>query len=281
MEQTLWSGWKEGSSMHGGQIVKGELLKEAMKSGVGLPFGVAHLIEGEKKKLASDVRYGAYSEHLESKARKLEVKDEFRSEARKLNVEMMEWLTILLYMGRRFTLLQKEYLKNNDTFNDEERTDERLGVESSSAKIDESTSKEELDQAMIYLREQLSLPLRANVRTGAGSDGSEREMRVIAPWLPFSRKWRKLRSRNRKVLKVGEVVDIWLSMIAGDGLKLVLRKNKDWSSVCEGIRYDANVEEPDSGKMAKSRKTGENEGKTETERSMSLRDVHKKWKSGD
>ncbi|PXF49336.1 hypothetical protein BWQ96_00910 [Gracilariopsis chorda] len=160
MRPMLWIGWKKGSVMHSGRLLKKELLKNAVSSGEVLPFGVAHkAFLRHRKDSDAEIGYTEFSRQLSSKIRSLDVKREFCSEIQNLDVEMLEWLTILLYMGRRSLKMREGRLENREEVSKGDEGSGTGGSVNDIADSDDEIVDDSLGQATRNLAQQPSRPL--------------------------------------------------------------------------------------------------------------------------
>ncbi|PXF41916.1 hypothetical protein BWQ96_08368 [Gracilariopsis chorda] len=217
------------------------------------------------------VGYREFSRQLLSKVSNLLVRKEFCSETEQLGVEMLEWLTILIYMGRRSVKLREEHLEKHEKSNGKEGTDSGHSADGSAAD-DGLVYDESLDQAMRNLREQLSCPVRYHSGIEDNEKGNESEQKIALPSFPFQTNWRGVISRNSHVL---EVVDVWLEIIAGDGLRFVLELNEKWSVLCRGRKYEDVGQVKYADASDRSTKTENSDGHTAQSCDVRLQNVHK------
>ena len=110
----LWETWDTGSHMSDGRVVRSDLFREAVKSGRSLPFGARQTEELYAKDNEVDEGgqgYGAYKKVLEDYISNLPINNVYLTEIRQFNLDMLEWLTIYLYLGN---VSQKMHQLNKD-----------------------------------------------------------------------------------------------------------------------------------------------------------------------
>lgn len=230
----FWNLWKEKSHMAEGRLVKDELLRSAIISGRGLPFGVPHSLRRLTQRRKDHVGYGIYHRHLNSVIAALSIREEFCAEIDDFNIEMLEWLTVLLSLG--------SVASHHSVARIGEKNDSDL---SSDVNEDQSQSShrtaEGKSQAQSNLAKQLNWSCRADP-TGCSKSRTDqsrsttriRKKRPIPLSFPINFSWETLISDNRHVLKVGEVIDVWLALSSGDGVSFLLKVNPAWKDISKG-----------------------------------------------
>lgn len=255
----LWSCWDGDSDICDGRVVKQELFKAAIASGECLPFASAHVhqLDATSKRRDGQVEYGyeAYRHVLEYFVSELPVRSTCVQEMRRFDVDMLEWLTIILHLGMASQKLQRES-DETDTANQLVGTQERGGRKAShsprsrlSMAHDEPVAKRS-EEAVRILGRQVGM---GTAKTQAIS--------LAASAFPIMNGAVSLLSEgNRLVTKVGELVDVWMSLVCGDQLDFLTENiNADWKTICLGEQVEKNSQP---------------EGKKK-EGSYSLRHVHK------
>eukprot|EP00178_Gracilaria_changii_P004166 TRINITY_DN164_c0_g1_i11.p1 TRINITY_DN164_c0_g1~~TRINITY_DN164_c0_g1_i11.p1 ORF type:complete len:1662 (-),score=296.66 TRINITY_DN164_c0_g1_i11:8067-13052(-) len=256
----LWTTWKEGSEMRDGRVVKEELLKDAMESGECLPFG-AEDVKWRRREVEGDkMRYGydEYKEVLAEFMSELPVRCSYVREMRKFDVNMLEWLTIILHLGGMSLGMEREWGsgrgtgrgwgrgKSKDTENPKGRERNRSmlkrgACESGTHEVVIAENEGDFrtgEEAVNVLCSQLGLERRKVEREwkDQGHYGFRMEGRVPVSNIPIMKEAiRVVSDGNRLVCKVGEVVDIWMSLLCGDHLEFLVEDlNEEWVKMCLG-----------------------------------------------
>lgn len=259
----LWKGWDDLSEMSDGRVVKQELLREAIEKGICLPFGARqsrNLVEWTDVDGELRVGYDAYQESLREFISELPVQSSFVQEMRKFDVNMLEWLTIVLHIGHMAQALVRESASGNGRAEGEEKVQNshvsREWSRSSRDGIDEESAEgvERGDEAVRNLCAQLNMK-ETSLRMALKRDKSVREYdqsgaRVnLVSGIPIMRDLIAVTSDgNRLVTKVGELIDIWLSLVIGDQITFLVDKlNDEWESMCLGEELHSCLDEENVG----------------------------------
>ncbi|KAI0560846.1 Sel1-repeat containing protein [Gracilaria domingensis] len=223
MSPMLWYVWEDESDMSDGRVVKQELLTDAAKSGECLPYGGSQWDEsrwrlGARKE--GRIGYKDYKGVMKEFIGELPVRYTFAEEMEKFDVNMLEWLTIILHIGRRCEGTKEE--TENITRDSKEVTQncEVCGR----VEVGNRESKEGVR----------SLYAQIGMDTKRGFEG-----RLVCS-IPMLRNVISLRSEsNRLVTKVGELIDVWLSLVIGEQIEFLVESlNGEWERICLGRRED-------------------------------------------
>ncbi|CAN8077113.1 unnamed protein product [Agarophyton chilense] len=252
MSPFFWNLWNEESQMAHGRLVKDELLKNAVLTGKGLPFGIPHRMKRLTQRPKDRVSYRIYHRHLSSVKAGLSIRDEFCAQIDDFNVEKLEWLTITLNLGNVALQNPMNQSPGSDDSDTASEIIEDRGKHSR-APADDNT------QALANLRNQLNWFPSENTTTCQFAEGHETQVarvssrNIIPLSFPMSWRWQSLLSGNRHVLKVGEMIDAWLSLSAGDGIAFLLEVNPIWKDISQGVLPNYNpIRIPQTNSLSKS-----------------------------
>ncbi|KAI0560316.1 hypothetical protein FGB62_117g039 [Gracilaria domingensis] len=242
-----------------GRLVKDELLKSAVLSGRGLPFGIPHNI----KRLTQRRKDRAA----------LSIRDEFCAQIDDFDVEKLEWLTIVLNLGN--VALQHP----TDVYSISDDSDFSSEIFEDHSKRSRSIT-EDISQALANLRTQLNwFPSSNTAPTSQGKAPGRPKSRVSASFLPLSFPlswdWQSLISDNRHVLKVGEMIDVWLSLSAGDGVSFLLEVNPIWKDISQGSLPNYTTSAFNAAGPVSGTSSHISRGASFINRSYDLREVHR------
>lgn len=229
----FWNLWREKSHMAEGRLVKDELLRSAIVSGRGLPFGIPHSVKRLTQKRKDHVGYDIYHRHLNSVIAGLSIRDEFCAEIDDFNIEMLEWLTVLLSLGN--------VASQDPVAGTGENVDSDLSRDFWNDQRSSSRRTEGKSYAISNLTKQLNWSPEVDP-TGcrkphineAQSNTRIPKKSLIPLSFPIFFSWETLISNNRHVLKVAEVIDVWLALSSGDGVSLLLKINPTWKEISKG-----------------------------------------------
>ncbi|CAN8066740.1 unnamed protein product [Agarophyton chilense] len=249
----LWEEWDWYSDVRDGRLTKNDLFLSAMTSGIGLPFSHPHfhaLNKNPNRKTVADNGYGPQAFNLKKIIESLPV--EFGEEVSHLDTAKLDWFAILLSLGARAKSHRKKFPTQwiPDTF------DEVL----------KST-----DPALENLRDQLGFSVYYL------EDGSRQPRDAIhisrLCSFPIAARCLTLRSdTNRLVMKAGELIDVWMSLTAGEQFEFLLSVDKSWEQLClSDSRIDVGNHDNVLHRMASSF----NRARKISVRSRSLFDVQK------
>eukprot|EP00178_Gracilaria_changii_P013374 TRINITY_DN378_c0_g1_i1.p1 TRINITY_DN378_c0_g1~~TRINITY_DN378_c0_g1_i1.p1 ORF type:complete len:1671 (-),score=197.94 TRINITY_DN378_c0_g1_i1:6821-11833(-) len=271
----FWNLWNKDSHMAQGRLVKDELLKSAVLSGRGLPFGVPHALKRLTQRRKNCVSYRIYHRHLSSVKAGLSIRDEFCSQIDDFNVEKLEWLTIILNLGNVALQHQMNTIPDSD---DSDLTSEIIEDQRRRSR----SPTEGVSQAIANLRAQLNwFSLLGHDTVYSSKSNSKRTTGRVSTSLflplsfPMSWGWESLISSNRHVLKVGEMIDVWLSLSAGDGVLFLLEVNPIWKDISKGLlpNYTNSPQESASSPRATGTETSQTD--IAAGHRYDLREVHK------
>lgn len=255
----LWSCWDNDSDMCDGRVVKQELFKAAIASGECLPFTSPHVhqLEATSKRRDGKVQYGyeAYQHVLEYFVSELPVRSICVDEMRKFDIEMLEWLTIILHLGMLSRKLHGERVQ----------TDTAKQLPESHCRDVRKASDFHQPLSSVAHGEPVKTPSKEAVltlRRQVGLDAARPSATsLVASAMPIMNTAMSILSEgNRLVTKAGELVDVWMSLVCGDQLNFLTEKiNPDWKRMCLGEQVENNCQVQGDRKEA----------------SYSLRHVHK------
>ncbi|CDF32355.1 unnamed protein product [Chondrus crispus] len=211
----------EGKSL----LSKEDLLRRAMTSGRGMPFDAVQ----RNAVLRPGKGYKAYERKLNRLINGIPV--EFEEQVEELDIERVEWLAILLYIG-------EERIGNGSASRDSRRSEEYEKLEHD-------------DLAIENMRAQLGMGNRTS-----GVDAAERRNASICGFTMPERYFHEVSKENRLVTKVGDLVDCWLALIAGVQMQFLVSKDEEWLGRCLGqVEHDqetvVSVEGVEMGGMEK------------------------------
>ncbi|KAI0560151.1 Sel1-repeat containing protein [Gracilaria domingensis] len=252
----LWDRWNEHSNMSDGRIVKQDLFRYAVQEGICLPFGAPQdkLFKERGEEYWS---YEAYREMLAEFTSNLPVWFSPVKERRKFNVNMLEWLTILLHLGRLSRKLgvadQPDQHRDGASGDSRDASDHEPGSGSNAQDmksrliINISTA----EGALSNLSSQLGIRKRNYSSSSIGGRGSLFSIDSTPPFsgIPVIGNTMSITSEgNRLVSEVGQLIDVWLSLVSGEQIGfLVENLNGEWKKHCLGREGSCEAEEGRSG----------------------------------
>lgn len=220
----IWREWEPHLDISDGRATFKELFQHAVESGEGLPFGATQVG-------SMDIAAPSYKPY----ARKLEQFIEglpaaFGDEVVSFGTKDLEWLTVLLFMGSRGTKKHSLRRQHEDDRhygkNDPSRFEGYEAVVGNNK--DENTratgreAAVEANLALENLQTQLGLP---NLPTALGESaiGNSVKSMVIAKETLLT-----LSRQNRLCSRVGEIIDSWLALVAGEQIEFMLTMDSSW-----------------------------------------------------
>ncbi|KAI0563920.1 Sel1-repeat containing protein [Gracilaria domingensis] len=206
----LWEDWDWLSHVRDGRLNKNDLFLNAVRNGIGLPFSCPHfgtLDKNPNSKTVADNGYAPHAFYLERIVEGLPV--EFGEEVSQLDTFKLEWFAILLSLGARAECHRQQFprMRIPETFDEVFKT---------------------TDPALENLRDQLGF---TNEDDSLGPRDSIHISRLCS--FPVSDHCLTLRSdTNRLVMKVGELIDVWMSLTAGEQYEFLLSIDDGWETLC-------------------------------------------------
>ncbi|KAI0567757.1 Sel1-repeat containing protein [Gracilaria domingensis] len=243
----LWDAWPAESHMSDGRVVKQELFELAIRSGRALPFRVPHLKDLEGLEEYDDLipyGYDAYREVLTEFITELPVKWIHVREIREFDINKLEWLTILIYMGmlsRQCKAKQRECRKSVESTSTSSSDHSSSSSSSSSSDssvavyLEHTCSNVDSDQAIATLRAQLNVPNQPVSRNRpARKHLYTADNGLIRSAFPIGMNLISLPSiNNRLVAKVGELIDVWMALVSGAQVSFLVKElNEEWRAFC-------------------------------------------------
>eukprot|EP00178_Gracilaria_changii_P002659 TRINITY_DN1396_c0_g1_i6.p1 TRINITY_DN1396_c0_g1~~TRINITY_DN1396_c0_g1_i6.p1 ORF type:complete len:1292 (-),score=238.65 TRINITY_DN1396_c0_g1_i6:876-4694(-) len=222
MSPMLWDTWEDGSDMADGRLVKRELLQDAVQKGHCLPYEASHWDQMSQRldeQPLEQVGYNDYKDVLKEFIAELPIRYTFVNEMEKFDVNMLEWMTILLHLGGQCeTQLKSIVAEGMET--------EEEGSEACEVCDDTAAISRKSDEGVRTLYAQLGM---------VDTNNLDREM---VSNIPILRNVVSLRSgSNRLTTKAGEIVDVWMSLVCGDQIQFLVEElNEMWQTVCLGTR---------------------------------------------
>lgn len=206
----LWHNWPLHSDMRDGRATRNDLFLCATKSGQGLPFSVPHIHALKKHKHWLENGYKPHEFKLNRIIESLPVS--FGQNASKIDSFKLEWLVILLHIGFQAEIHHKQdpvRVTDNSIRNDSEITDPAL---------------ENLKDQLGFLHEK-DHPCAHEPRDAIS-------LSELCSF-PLTDKCLSQRSRsNRLVLRAGELIDVWMSLTAGEQYDFLLSMDPTWAEKC-------------------------------------------------
>lgn len=235
----VWTQWGEdGSDVCDGRITKNELLWNAVLSGDGLPFEAPHTdlfsnTHINRSGVDGNGDHGCYSGYTRRLRRVIEsVPISFGPEIEDFDINKLEWLAILLNLG---TIFSKS---------DQERNlvEKPLGVDSTMQPDDDSPSSDDdtwNDSSEMCVDDgDLALDnLRIQLGFGCEEKALKAPEKGIASFSAFplpNYALRQISTGNRLATSAGELIDIWLALIAGEQLRFLMKLDAKWCESCLG-----------------------------------------------
>ncbi|KAI0567490.1 Sel1-repeat containing protein [Gracilaria domingensis] len=208
--------------MDDGRVVKQELFRDAIEKGECLPFEasqIEHLKPYEVERGERHYGYDAYRELLGEFISELPVLSSFVIEMREFDVNMLEWLTILLHLGTTALKLENDI---SDAFDS-----------STEAAVPLSRSNEAVSLLCSQLGVKKHLHHVQNVTSLYASAGLLSGIPILKSVISITS------GGNRLVTKVGELVDVWVSLACGEQIRfLVDNLNDEWEKICFGVEHE-------------------------------------------
>ncbi|KAI0558860.1 Sel1-repeat containing protein [Gracilaria domingensis] len=246
----LWREWGKQSEMSDGRVVKQELFRDAIMKGECLPFGAGqfrNLLLSSSPEDELRVGYDSYRESLAEFVSELPIQSSFVQEMRRFDVNMLEWLTIVLHLGCIARSSRQGGSREDEGEEYQKKVKSRgLPLEGSQSSDDSGIEGVGIGRAMRCDEVVNTLRLQLNMKEIGNSDSLEpfglvtqsgvSENLNILSAIPIMRHVISVSSDgNRLVPKVGELMDIWLSLTIGDQIRFLVEKlNDDWEDMCLG-----------------------------------------------
>ncbi|CAN8075749.1 unnamed protein product [Agarophyton chilense] len=246
----LWDEWPVDSQMSDGHVVKQELFEQAIRSGKALPFCVPHLKDLEGLEEYDDLTpygYDAYRDVLTEFIAELPVKSIHTREIREFDIDKLEWLTILMYMGTlsRECRAKQKARRKADEASSTSSSDDDHDFSSSTSSSGSSSSTDfmsklcdvDSDQAVATLRAQLNIPGHQVSRHRLSrKQAYTTDSGVIRIAFPIGMNLVSIpAAENRLVTRVGELIDVWMALVSGSQVSFLLDElNKEWETFCLG-----------------------------------------------
>lgn len=206
----LWDSWPQDSDVADGRITKHELLKWSMKSGICLPFEQSH--HGND--------YRPYAIKLQRVTE--EMPATFGTDILAFDVEALEWFTILVHIGYaaecKKGIEKTSDVTEHDPCHRQDKGD--IGFDEAIEKVNYSTN----DMAIANLLSQLGFPSERLVGEAQGKTF----LKEICSFPLLEENLLKISKSNRLVTKVGEYVDVWISLVAGEHIRFLFEANEGW-----------------------------------------------------
>ncbi|KAI0566621.1 Sel1-repeat containing protein [Gracilaria domingensis] len=240
MSPMLWKCWGQESDMSDGRVVKQELLMDAVWNGECLPFGGSHweeMCSRAERDRDGYLGYEGYRALMKVFIGELPVQSAFVEDMEKFDVNMLEWLTIILHMGRRCRDVERESKGES-----KEAGRASCGICGDVSGVPSVRS----DEGVSSLCDQVGIDLRTSSRRSVDEDEASTAGNYgMVSGVPFLKEVISLRSDgNRLVTKVGELVDVWISLVQGDQIRfLVGELNDEWEQICLGRANEVEIGE--------------------------------------
>lgn len=199
----LWM--RECVPLGGGSLVsKTELFRVVAESGIGMPF------DAPQPRIAASPKRGyiAYKRKLERIIDGMPVS--FGQEIEKYDIERMEWLAILLNIGR-------DKISRNGVRKTTEAQSKTPGC----------NLMMNSDIAIENLRSQLGIGDQF-----PGSSAKEARISSLSSFPLPERVFHSLSDKNRLVTEIGELIDCWLALLCGHQIRFLVKKDQRWTKWC-------------------------------------------------
>lgn len=210
----LWDDWCKKDHMHDGRIRKAELFNHAVANTAILPFNTPHkdkLHRFQKLRHIERLTYAPFRDQLQDIISGFPIDWENVQKMYKFDVNKLEWFLILLHIGQ---LSSKHIGKQSKT------------------QVSEQNSTVEDDTpfgAVSNLQSQLGMESESIIKEYALNSTIRTKLQPFfnLSSIPFGHHAFMLVSdTNKLVTKAGELVDIWLSLVAGQQLhSMMFRTN--------------------------------------------------------
>ena len=272
----MWESWDDSSDVAYGCLSKNELLRNAVRSGEGLPFGAKqfnYLFDDDddddddmRKKKEETINviieaqgYAMYAGKLKRVTESMPTN--FGPDIERFDVERLEWLTIFLNLGHTLQTMTKTPTKDTSTMVTEESVSESSHDTGSTVLSTDQERVDDDDLAMINLRMQLGFGVEDAAETapdhGITSVNSFGTYSLSAfPFPPplllcirsahvqlyenfppangIRNYFSLISPANRLTTVAGELIDMWLALLAGHQYNYMLEIDGKWEQRCLG-----------------------------------------------
>lgn len=231
----LWDQWgaeHQKDHMCDGRFTKAEMFNFAVQNTSILPFSCPHknnLHKLKKLKHMERVSYAPYNNELKAVIAELPVEWPDVEKMEDFDFNKLEWFTVLLHLGQKSTAPS-----------DTDCTSEQI----------KSNLNREGDipfGAISNLQKQLNMESDSIINDYALDSSVRTELQPFfnLSAIPIAHDKLTLVSQtNKQVTKVGELIDVWLSLVAGQQIFNMIKQTEssDWETVCMSSSYDFNAE---------------------------------------
>lgn len=203
----LWHTWLDESDICAGKMTKADLLNHAMSNGKILPFGYPQHDGSAEDHILSE-GYEAYRRKLERIVES--VPASFGPEIESFDVHMLEWFTILLDIGFKVAAeAEQQRLFSRDHDHDAVNT---ISTEGQSAADLGNGIRSDLEFSFKLLESQLGRFSRDDLMEPLNTENARTLIAFPLPTQSIVR----ISAFNPLGLEAGELVDIWLALVAGE-----------------------------------------------------------------